>query len=90
VAFSVWVGDVHLFAPGGLRLTGGGMALRWAAGFSRSSEVDVVVCDGPTPIATFRDGRRTDRRPLRLPLRLPAMDEELTVRDARPEVTRRI
>jgi hypothetical protein len=86
VAFSVWLGDVHLFAPGGLRLTGGGMALRWAAGYSRGTDVEVVVCDGPTPIATFRDGRRTDRQPFRL----PAMDETVTVRDARPEVARRV
>ena len=86
MAFSVWIGDVHLVAPGGLQLTGGGMAVRWAAGYSRGSDVEVVVFDGPTRIATFRRGQRTDRQPLRL----PAMDDEVTVRDARPEVARRV
>jgi hypothetical protein len=87
VAFSVWVGDVHLFAPGGLRLAGGGMAMRWAAGYSRGTEADVVVCNGPTAIATFRRGERRDWRPFRL----PALDDgELTLRDARPQVARRV
>ena len=59
-----------MFAPGGLVLTDGAVALAWAAGYSRSLDAEVAVLDGATLIATFRraaphppgDVRSVDRR----------------------------
>lgn len=75
--FSVWVGDRHLFAPGGLALTDRALAVAWAAGYSRSVDAEVAVMDDGRVVATFRratppildgDVRLVDRR-ARLPER---------------------
>jgi hypothetical protein len=64
VAYSVWLGDVHLFAPGGLPLADADVALRWAAGYSRRAHADVTVCHRAEVIATYRRGERLGDGPL--------------------------
>jgi hypothetical protein len=69
--FSVWVGDRHLFTPGGLELGDRATAVGWAAGYSASVDAEVAVLDAGRVIATFR---RTAA---------PVLDAELRVIDAR-------
>jgi hypothetical protein len=70
--FSVWVGDRHLHAPGGLVLADRTTAIAWAAGYSASVDAEVAVLDAGGVVATFRrvappaaEIRVADRRPLR-------------------------
>ena len=69
--FSVWVGDRHLFAPGGLELSDRAAAVGWAAGYSASVDAEVAVVDAGRVIATFR---RTEP---------PLLDAEVRITDTR-------
>ena len=69
--FSVWVGDRHLFAPGGLELPDGPTALAWAAGYSASVDAEVAVLDAGRVVATFRRAAP------------PVLDAQLRVIDTR-------
>ncbi len=54
--YSVWIGDLHLATPWGLRLADAPTALRWAQGYSRVATAEVVVMAGAQTLAVFRDG----------------------------------
>jgi len=70
--FTVWVGDRHVHAPGGLELTDRATAVAWAAGYSASVHAEIAVLDAGRVIATFRRA---------VP---PVLDAEMRVIDARP------
>jgi hypothetical protein len=57
--YSVWIGDLHLATPWGLRFADAPTALRWAQGYSRVAGADVMVMEGARTLAVFRDGARS-------------------------------